>query len=173
MGKYQLFPRRLGDPFSAQLYLKRIHTDKIQASGSSWFWFFWPLAVWNFLSAFKGDKHLLWKPKHVCNDSSLWHRQETLNCFCVNKVTVMNSHTSSNQLNKNFYSLLLRLRESGNWSPNYVCDWWAQNTISPKLSVCHLQKHNCEAEQSVCVTWHGKEFYTPQLAVRLRRPISI
>lgn len=82
--------------------------------------------------------------KHICSDSSLWHRQETLNCFCVNKATVMNSH--SNWLGKNFYGLLLWLRGSGTWSPRYVCDWWTQITIFPKLSVCHLQKHNHEVE---------------------------
>lgn len=144
---------------------------RIQASGSSWFWFLWPLAAWNFLSTFKGDKHLLWKPKHVCSDSALWHRQETLNCFCVNKATVMNSQTNSNWLNKNFYGLLLWLR--GSELDFQLCLWpvGTKHNFSKTVSVPSAKTQLWRG--IVHVTLRGEEFYTPQLPVKLRRPISI
>lgn len=81
---------------SAHLYLKGTHTDKIQASGSSWSKFFWPLAAWNFFLCLSVISICYENPS---TSEMILHsgtdRQET-NCFCVNKGTVMNSHTNSN-----------------------------------------------------------------------------
>jgi len=115
--KYQPFQEDQVTLCQPSLSYMRTHTDIIQASGSSWFWFFWPLAAWNFLSTFKGDEHSLWRPKHVCNDSSLWHGQETLDGFCVNKATRINSHTNSNWLDKSFCGLFCGLEDQGTGVP--------------------------------------------------------